>query len=139
MTPGVRDDTARSHLMSSQLGWNQPGGEVLNFSSREKVDARSSSRHEEPLRQGGPHVALKEQFRDTYTSSCRCDHRQGHRWCALWHRHPHHADENKQCWHVVSPTAPTDETRQARIRIRLPEVVSMRIQFFQYSSGNTRA
>ena len=50
MTPAVRDDTAKSHLMSSQLGWNQPGGEVLNFSSREKVVARTSSRHEETLR-----------------------------------------------------------------------------------------
>ena len=46
--------------MSSQLGWNQPGGEVLNFSSREKVVARSSSRHEEPLRQGGIQTASSD-------------------------------------------------------------------------------
>ena len=51
MTPPVRDDSARSHLVSSQLGWNQPSGEFLNFSSREKVVARSSSTHEEPLPQ----------------------------------------------------------------------------------------
>ena len=33
-TPPVRDDSARSHLMSSQLGWNQPSGEFLNFSQK---------------------------------------------------------------------------------------------------------
>ena len=48
-TPPVRDDSARSHLMCSQLGWNQHSGEFLNFSSREKVVARSSSTHEEPF------------------------------------------------------------------------------------------
>ena len=60
MTLAVRDDTAKSQLMSSQLGWNQPGGEVLNFSSREKVVARTSSRHEEPLRQGGNQTASSD-------------------------------------------------------------------------------
>ena len=51
MTPPVRDDSARSYLLSSKLGCNQPSGEFLNFSSREKVVARSSSTHEEPLLQ----------------------------------------------------------------------------------------
>ena len=55
--------------MSAQLGRAETGGEVLNFSSREKVVARSSSRHEEPSARResncfvGHHVALKEQFR----------------------------------------------------------------------------
>ena len=60
MTPPVRDDSARSHLVSSQLGWNQPSGEFLNFSSREKVVARSSSTHEEPLLQEGNQAASSD-------------------------------------------------------------------------------
>ena len=31
MTPPVRDDSAKSHLVSSQLGWNQPSGEFFFF------------------------------------------------------------------------------------------------------------
>ena len=30
-TPPVRDDSARSHLMCSQLGWNQPSGEFVEL------------------------------------------------------------------------------------------------------------
>ena len=60
MTPPERDDSARSHLMSSQLGWNQPSGAFLNFSSREKVVARSSSTHEEPLLQEGNQAASSD-------------------------------------------------------------------------------
>ena len=60
LTPPVSDDSARSHLMSSQLEWNQPSGELLNFSSREKVVARSISRHEEPLLQEGNQAASSD-------------------------------------------------------------------------------
>ena len=122
--------------MSSQLGWNQPGGEVLNFSSREKVVVRSSSRHEEPLRQGGPHVASRT-HRAAVVIIVRAN-----RWCAFGTVIAITLTRiNTAGTSSVQHRHRRNQTGKMRKGVALNtdiEVVSMRIQFFQYSSGNTR-
>ena len=64
--------------------------------------------------------------------SCRCDHRQGHRWCALWdccRRHntrsatvetniSSHELDVIHCWHIVSPTPSPKKTDRQEAQLR---------------------